>query len=210
VASPTSGETLTACSARAPRCGRFTTVSKPPAGLGVSCSSSARAAPARSWSRAIHRAGANRDAPFVAVNCPAIPRDLIESELFGHKCGSFSRANVDYLGLFRAAEGGTLLLDEVTEMNLETQSKLPRALQERTVRPVGSIGEVAVNVRVIASTNRRPEQAVKMGLLRDDLITACRPISSRFPRCARAPKTCRCSPATSLGFSTPKLLPPFR
>jgi transcriptional regulator with PAS, ATPase and Fis domain len=105
----------------------------------------------------------------VAVNCPAIPRDLIESELFGHKRGSFSGANVDYIGLFRAAEGGTLLLDEVTEMNLETQSKLLRALQERTVRPVGSIAEVPVNVRVIASTNRRPEQAVKMGLLRQDL-----------------------------------------
>jgi DNA-binding NtrC family response regulator len=119
--------------------------------------------------RAIHRAGTNPDAPFVAVNCPAIPRDLIESELFGHKRGSFSGANVDYLGLFRAAESGTLLLDEVTEMNLETQSKLLRALQERTVRPVGSIGEVPVNVRVIASTNRRPEQAVKMGLLREDL-----------------------------------------
>ena len=119
--------------------------------------------------RAIHQAGANPDAPFVAVNCPAIPRDLIESELFGHKRGSFSGANVDYLGLFRAAESGTLLLDEVTEMNLETQSKLLRALQERTVRPVGSTGEVSVNVRVIASTNRRAEQAVKMGLLREDL-----------------------------------------
>ena len=69
---------------------------------------------------AIHQAGANPDAPFVAVNCPAIPRDLIESELFGHKRGSFGGANVDYLGLFRAAEGGTLLLDEVTGMNLET------------------------------------------------------------------------------------------
>jgi DNA-binding NtrC family response regulator len=119
--------------------------------------------------RAIHQAGANPDAPFVAVNCPAIPRDLIESELFGHKRGSFSGASVDYIGLFRAAEGGTLLLDEVTEMNLETQSKLLRALQERTVRPVGSVVEVPVNVRVIASTNRRPAEAVKMGLLRQDL-----------------------------------------
>jgi transcriptional regulator with GAF, ATPase, and Fis domain len=100
--------------------------------------------------RAIHQTGPNPDAPFVAVNCPAIPRDLIESELFGHKRGSFSGASVDYLGLFRAAEGGTLLLDEVTEMNLETQSKLLRALQERAVRPVGSVAEVAVNVRVIA------------------------------------------------------------
>jgi DNA-binding NtrC family response regulator len=119
--------------------------------------------------RAIHKAGSNPDAPFVAVNCPAIPRDLIESELFGHKRGSFSGADVDYIGLFRAAEGGTLLLDEITEMNLETQSKLLRALQERTVRPVGSIAEVPVNVRVIASTNRRLDQAVKMRLLREDL-----------------------------------------
>jgi DNA-binding NtrC family response regulator len=119
--------------------------------------------------RAIHRAGSNPDAPFVAVNCPAIPRDLIESELFGHKRGSFSGASVDYLGLFRAADGGTLLLDEVTEMNLETQSKLLRALQERSVRPVGSVAEVAVNVRVIASTNRRPREAVRMGRLREDL-----------------------------------------
>ena len=119
--------------------------------------------------RAIHRAGSNPDAPFVAVNCPAIPRDLIESELFGHKRGSFSGASVDYLGLFRAADGGTLLLDEVTEMNLETQSKLLRALQERSVRPVGSVAEVAVNVRVIASTNRRPREAVSMGRLREDL-----------------------------------------
>jgi DNA-binding NtrC family response regulator len=119
--------------------------------------------------RAIHSMGSNSDAPFVAVNCPAIPRDLIESELFGHKRGSFSGANVDYIGLFRAAEGGALLLDEVTEMNLETQSKLLRVLQERSVRPVGSAAELAVNVRVIASTNRRPEEAVRMGLLREDL-----------------------------------------
>ncbi|HVB79079.1 MAG TPA: sigma-54 dependent transcriptional regulator [Candidatus Binataceae bacterium] len=119
--------------------------------------------------RAIHKAGPNPDAPFVAVNCPAIPRDLIESELFGHKRGAFSGANFDYIGLFRAGEGGTLLLDEVTEMKLETQSKLLRALQERAVRPVGSVAEVPVRVRVIASTNRRPEQAVKMGLLREDL-----------------------------------------
>jgi DNA-binding NtrC family response regulator len=119
--------------------------------------------------RAIHQAGPNHDAPFVAVNCPAIPRDLIESELFGHKRGSFSGANVDYLGLFRAAEGGTLFLDEITEMNLETQSKLLRALQEHTVRPVGSVTEIPVRVRVVASTNRRPEEAVKTGLLREDL-----------------------------------------
>ena len=119
--------------------------------------------------RAIHNAGMGEDAPFVAVNCPAIPRDLIESELFGHKRGAFSGANLDHVGLFRAAEGGTLLLDEVTEMNLETQSKLLRVLQEYAVRPVGSTVEVPVNVRVIAATNRCPEEAVRLGLLREDL-----------------------------------------
>ena len=119
--------------------------------------------------RAIHEAGATPMAPFVALNCAAIPRDLIESELFGYKKGAFSGANADYLGLFRAADGGTLFLDEVTEMAPETQSKLLRAIQERTVRPVGSTKEVQVNVRLIASTNRDPEEAVRSGSLRQDL-----------------------------------------
>ena len=119
--------------------------------------------------RAIHRAGLNPEAPFVAVNCAAIARDLIESELFGHRRGSFSGASGDHLGLFRAADGGTILLDEVTEMSLATQSKLLRVLQERMVRPVGSVSETPVNVRVIASTNRRPEDALRQGILREDL-----------------------------------------
>jgi DNA-binding NtrC family response regulator len=118
---------------------------------------------------AIHRAGPNPEAPFVAVNCAAISRDLIESELFGHRRGSFSGASGDHLGLFRAADGGTILLDEVTEMSLATQSKLLRVLQERMVRPVGSVSETPVNVRVIASTNRRPEHALRQGVLREDL-----------------------------------------
>jgi len=119
--------------------------------------------------RAIHESGLTTSAPFVALNCAAIPRDLIESELFGHKRGAFSGANAEYLGLFRAADGGTLFLDEVTEMSPETQSKLLRAVQERTVRPVGSTSEVAVDVRLIASTNRDPEEAVRSGHLRQDL-----------------------------------------
>ena len=119
--------------------------------------------------RAIHECGAVPMLPFVALNCAAIPKDLIESELFGYRKGAFSGANADYLGLFRAAEGGTLFLDEVTEMAPETQSKLLRAVQERTVRPVGSTKEMPVNVRLIASTNRDPEEAVRTGHLRQDL-----------------------------------------
>ena len=119
--------------------------------------------------RAIHECGPNPNAPFVALNCAAIPRDLIESELFGYKRGAFSGANAEYLGLFRAAEGGTLFLDEVTEMSPETQTKLLRAVQERTVRPVGATREIPVDARLIASTNRDPEEAVRAGQLRQDL-----------------------------------------
>ena len=119
--------------------------------------------------RAIHECGAVPTAPFVALNCAAIPKDLIESELFGYRKGAFSGANADYLGLFRAAEGGTLFLDEVTEMAPETQSKLLRAVQERSVRPVGSTKETAVDARLVASTNRDPEEAVRAGNLRQDL-----------------------------------------
>ncbi|MHB8381407.1 MAG: sigma 54-interacting transcriptional regulator [Candidatus Binataceae bacterium] len=119
--------------------------------------------------RAIHECGAAPSAPFVALNCAAIPKDLIESELFGYRKGAFSGANTDYLGLFRAAEGGTLFLDEVTEMSAETQSKLLRAVQERSVRPVGSTREIAIEVRLVASTNRDPEDAVRAGALRPDL-----------------------------------------
>ncbi len=119
--------------------------------------------------RAIHECGLEPSSPFVALNCAALPKDLIESELFGYKRGAFSGANTEYLGLFRAAEGGTLFLDEITEMSAETQSKLLRAIQERMVRPVGSTREVPVNVRLIASTNRNPEEAVSAGQLRQDL-----------------------------------------
>src|SRR5579863_10543109 len=119
--------------------------------------------------RAIHEAGGNPSAPFLPFNCAAIPRELIESELFGYKRGAFSGAAAEYLGLFRAAEGGTLFLDEITEMAPETQSKLLRAVQERAVRPVGSTKEIAVNVRLVASTNRNPQEAVDAGRLRNDL-----------------------------------------
>jgi transcriptional regulator with PAS, ATPase and Fis domain len=119
--------------------------------------------------RALHENGAKPPTPFIALNCAALPKDLIESELFGYKRGAFSGANAEYLGLFRAAEGGTLFLDEITEMNADTQSKLLRAIQEHAVRPVGSTQEVTVNVRLVASTNRDPEEALRSQVLRQDL-----------------------------------------
>jgi transcriptional regulator with PAS, ATPase and Fis domain len=119
--------------------------------------------------RAIHDCGTNPKSPFVALNCAALPKDLIESELFGYKRGAFSGANAEYLGLFRAAQGGTLFLDEITEMSPDTQSKLLRAIQERRVRPVGATSEVPVEVRMVASTNRDPEEMVATGQLRQDL-----------------------------------------
>jgi transcriptional regulator with PAS, ATPase and Fis domain len=119
--------------------------------------------------RAIHECGAGNHQPFIAFNCAAIPKDLIESELFGYKRGAFSGANTEYLGLFRAAEGGTLFLDEITEMSADTQSKLLRAVQELAVRPLGSTREVPIEVRLVASTNRDPQEAVRSGQLRQDL-----------------------------------------
>jgi DNA-binding NtrC family response regulator len=131
--------------------------------------------------RALHECGSKPSAPFVALNCAAIPKDLIESELFGHKRGAFSGANVEYLGLFRAAEGGSLFLDEVTEMSAETQSKLLRAIQEHAVRPVGSTKESPIDARLIASTNRDPEEAVRAGLLREDLYYRLQASEIRVP-----------------------------
>jgi DNA-binding NtrC family response regulator len=119
--------------------------------------------------RALHEAGARHGAPFIAFNCAAIPKDLIESELFGYRRGAFSGANTEYPGLFRAAEGGTLFLDEITEMGPETQTKLLRAIQERAVRPLGATRESPVDLRLIASSNRDPEAAVRSHILREDL-----------------------------------------
>src|SRR6202034_248060 len=119
--------------------------------------------------RMIHEQGPLKDKPFIPVNCGAIPETLIESEMFGHKRGSFTGAVADKQGLFEAAHGGSLFLDEVGELPLAMQVKLLRALQERIIRKVGSNEDMRVDVRVIAATNRDLEAAVANGTFREDL-----------------------------------------
>lgn len=120
--------------------------------------------------RVIHRNSDLSERPFVPVNCGAIAEGLLESELFGHLKGSFTGAVKDKVGLFEAADGGTIFLDEIAEVSSSTQVRLLRFLQERTVRPVGGTDERDVDVRVIAATNRDVEAAVRDGILREDLF----------------------------------------
>jgi two-component system response regulator PilR (NtrC family) len=119
--------------------------------------------------RMIHESGPMKNEPFIPVNCGAIPETLIESEMFGHKKGSFTGAVSDKEGLFEAADKGTLFLDEVGELPLSMQVKLLRALQERTIRKVGSNTDTKVDVRIIAATNRNLEEMVAKGTFREDL-----------------------------------------
>lgn len=119
--------------------------------------------------RAIHSQSARRSASFVAINCAAIPRDLLESELFGHVKGAFTGAVRDKTGKFQQAEGGTLFLDEVGELPVELQAKLLRALQEKEVQPVGGSSVQKLDVRVVAATNADLEQAIADGKFREDL-----------------------------------------
>jgi DNA-binding NtrC family response regulator len=120
--------------------------------------------------RALHHLSPRRDRPFVAVNCAAMPASLLESELFGHVRGAFTDARHDRKGLFSSAEGGTILLDEISEMPLEMQVKLLRVLQERMIRPVGGDHEVPLEVRVLTSTNRDLETEVHEKRFREDLF----------------------------------------
>jgi two-component system response regulator PilR (NtrC family) len=119
--------------------------------------------------RAIHYAGQRKSAPFVAINCSAIPETLMESELFGYRRGAFTGAAQDRAGLFEQANGGTLFLDEIGELSLNLQAKLLRVLQEREVRRVGAADVVRVDVRVVAASNRDLEQLAKAGAFREDL-----------------------------------------
>ncbi len=119
--------------------------------------------------RAIHQNSPRYSGPFVAINCAALPETLMESELFGHEKGSFTGAVERRAGCFELAQGGTLLLDELAEMPIGTQAKLLRVLEDSKVRRLGGKSETVVDVRVLAATNRPPEEAVKKGMLREDL-----------------------------------------
>jgi two-component system response regulator HydG len=131
--------------------------------------------------RALHETGARRDGPFVAINCAAVPETLLESELFGHARGAFTDARSARAGLFVQAGGGTLFLDEIGELPVGLQPKLLRALQERRVRPLGGDGEITVDARIIAATNRDLESAVAERAFREDLYYRINVIHIELP-----------------------------
>ena len=131
--------------------------------------------------RAIHYSGARHEGPFVAVNCGAIPDNLIESELFGYAKGAFTGALRDKVGVFEAAHGGTLFLDEIGEMPLHAQVKVLRALAERKVVRVGAVEEVTVDVRILAATNRTLSDEVREGRFREDLYYRLAVVSMELP-----------------------------
>jgi two-component system, NtrC family, response regulator AtoC len=122
------------------------------------------------FARGIHTASARADEPFAALNCAAIPENLLESELFGHERGAFTGASTRKLGLLEMARGGTVLLDEIAELSMPLQAKLLRVLEERTARRVGGVEEIKINCRVIAATNESLEDAVAGGRFRQDLF----------------------------------------
>ena len=134
--------------------------------------------------RALHEADKLRSGPMVAINCGALPEQLLESELFGHVKGAFTGAVNEHQGLFRAADGGTLFLDEIGDMPMPVQVKLLRVLQERRVRPVGSTTSEAVDVRIISATNRDLERDMREGLFREDLFYRLNVVNFHLPSLA--------------------------
>ncbi len=131
--------------------------------------------------RLIHESGPRSDGPFVPVNCGAIPAELMESEFFGHRKGSFTGAVSDKLGLVQSADGGTLFLDEIADLPLAMQVKLLRVIQEKTVRPVGASGEETVNARILSATHKTLSEMVAAGQFREDLYYRINVIELRVP-----------------------------
>jgi len=136
----------------------------------------------------IHESGPRRDGPFVPVNCGAIPTELMESELFGHKRGSFTGAVSDKKGLLQSAEGGTLFLDEIADLPLHMQVKLLRVIQEKAVRPVGESAEVSIDVRLLSATHKNLAQLVAESKFREDLFYRVNVIEMRVPPLRERPQ----------------------
>ena len=136
--------------------------------------------------RYVHRKSHRADKPFISVNCAAIPENLLESELFGHEKGAFTGAIARRIGKFEEANGGTLLLDEISEMDARLQAKLLRAIQEREIDRVGGTKPVKVDIRIIATSNRDLAEAVKHGTFREDLLYRLNVVNLRLPALARA------------------------
>jgi two-component system response regulator PilR (NtrC family) len=131
--------------------------------------------------RAIHEVSSRSAHPFIAVNCGAIPENLLEAEFFGYRRGAFTGANEDREGFFQAADGGTLFLDEIGELPLSMQSKLLRSVQERSVRPVGAVSELPANVRLLSATHKDLGAEVQAGRFRQDLFYRLNVIQIRVP-----------------------------
>ena len=141
--------------------------------------------------RYVHRKSSRADKPFISVNCAAIPENLLESELFGHEKGAFTGAIARRIGKFEEANGGTLLLDEISEMDARLQAKLLRAIQEREIDRVGGTKPVKVDIRIIATSNRDLAEAVKHGTFREDLLYRLNVVNLRLPALRERPKDIR-------------------
>ena len=165
--------------------------------------------------REIHSQGTRRHGPFVPVNCGAIPSELMESELFGHLRGSFTGATQDKEGLFQAADGGTLFLDEVADLPLHMQVKLLRAIQERSIRPVGAKAETPVDVRIVSATHHDLAERVREGVFRQDLFyrlnviqVTVPPLRERMADIPRLANSLLAGIAERYGLSQPPTLTP--